>query len=156
MKSDSYRKTRYVVLAVALGMLPYVSMANEHHKVVDGVSIYVGVTPAGMIQAHHAMDSTEGQMHGGVPRSAHRDHLVVALFDSTTGKRITDARVTATMREVNLAGETKALDPMDIAKTITWGNYFDLRNNNTYLVELKIRRPGDPHIIRAEFWHKHY
>jgi hypothetical protein len=50
----------------------------------DGIEIYFGVVPAPVISGHE-------MGHGGSPRAKGSHHLVIALFDSKTGKRVTDA-----------------------------------------------------------------
>lgn len=157
MRNCYIQRAFYILLLIALGMLARVSVATnvENHKVVDGVAIYVGIMPAEMIQGH-PQEHAEREMHGGVPSGAHRDHLIVALFDNATGKRISDVQVTATVEEIGLAGKTKKLEPMKIAGTITYGNYFDMPSRNIYRILVQIRRPESAGAIKAEFTHRHY
>ncbi len=156
-------KNRYVMWSVCIVLLliagtfakGYGAADSGNYKIVDGIAIYFGVMPAEMILGR-PKDHVEREMHGGVPSRGHRDHLVVALFDNATGKRISDARVTATVQEIGLAGETKNLEPMKIADTITYGNYFDMPSRNVYRILVRIRRPGVPGAVEAEFTHRHY
>ncbi|MFQ5755892.1 MAG: hypothetical protein ACE5H7_07315 [Acidiferrobacterales bacterium] len=146
-----------LVLFIVLGMLAKVSIAADakNYQVVDGVAIYFGIIAAEIIRGH-SKEHAERKMHGGIPAGAHKDHLIIALFDRVTGKRITDAQVTVTVREIGLAGETKKLEPMEIADTITYGNYFDMPSRDTYRILIRIRRPGVPGEIEAGFMHKHF
>jgi hypothetical protein len=91
------------------------------HKVVDGVAIYLGVLPSEMVLGH-PHSHTEAGMHGGVPVGEHRYHVLVALFDAASGKRITDAQVKARYLSSPVRRQRK-LEPMHIADTITYGNY---------------------------------
>ncbi len=157
MNSRHVARALYILLLITLGMLPTVSAAAVagDHQVVDGVAIYLGLIPSEMI-LRHPQGHPEREMHGGVPAGKHWDHLVVALFDAN-GKRITDAQVTATVREIGLAGETKELQPMKIAGTITYGNYFDFPTRDTYYrILIRIRFPGVPGTIKADFTQHHY
>lgn len=124
-------------------------------RVVDGVAIYLGVMPAEIIQGH-PREHEEGRMHGGVPAGRHRDHLVLALFDDDSGERIEDAQVSAGVMELGLRGQWKTLEPMRIAGTITYGNYFDMPDEGTYHIRLRIRRPGSAGVIEAVFTHRHF
>ena len=81
-------------------------------------------------------------MHGGVPASPDYHHFMVALFDQASGKRIEDAQVEATLGEVGMGGTTKALEPMQMRGTTTFGNYFKMGEKGPYRVHLTIRRPG--------------
>ena len=123
-------------------------------QVVDGVAIYLGIMPAQMIQGH-PREHMESKMHGGIPIKGHRDHVVVALFDNDTNKRIENARVMGNVVELGLGDQKKELEAMEIAGTITYGNYFDIPGKGIYHVKLKIYRPGKK-TIEARFTHWHY
>ena len=143
------------LLLVAAVMLANSSMAvagDEHAKVVGGIAIYLGVVPCEMIQG------PERQMHGGVPRILHCHHIMVALFDNASGKRIENATVTARVREPGVSGVSgvvKPLESMSVAGAITYGNYFPIPAAGPYLIDLQIHRPGSSHEIDTEFERQH-
>lgn len=153
-------KSRFLTIAlrgVLAGILAMSTMASlavdtSQHKVVDGVAIYIGVMPAEMVKGHPRIHS-EGVMHGGVPAGKNRYHLVVALFDDASGKRISGAGIKARISELGLAGQEKKLDPMVIAGNVTYGNYFAMPNPGQYRIHLKIRhaRINSVGAIEAEF-----
>lgn len=154
---STFWKAPLALIGVAI-FLPVAAASDvpESYQVVDGVAIYVGVMPAEVIQGH-PKEHTEGKkMHGGVPTKGHRDHLVVALFDKASGKRIENATVTGSVMELGLREQNKKLEAMKIADTITYGNYFDMPNNNTYHIKLMINVPGVSHVIKAKFTHRHF
>lgn len=124
------------------------------HKVVHGVAIYLGVLPAEMILGH-PKPHPEAEMHGGVPAGQHQQHVVVALFDNATGKRLSGAKVSAWVHEINLAGTRKKLEPMLIAGTISYGNYFNMATSNPYRVNVRIELPGVADAIEAQFDYQH-
>ena len=125
------------------------------HKVVHGVAIYLGVLPAEMILGH-PKSHTEAEMHGGVPAGQHQQHVVVALFDQASGKRISGAKVSARVHEINLAGTQKKLEPMLIAGTVSYGNYFNMpAANNPYRIRVLIELPGVAGVIEAQFDYQH-
>jgi hypothetical protein len=125
---------------------------DEHAKVVDGIAIYLGVVPCELIQGQ------ERQMHGGVPKILHCHHVMVALFDDASGKRIENATVTARVREPGVSGVSgveKPLEPMPIAGAMTYGNFFPISAPGEFLIDLKITRPGSPHVTKTEFQREH-
>lgn len=128
---------------------------SENHKIVNGIDIYMGILPSEMIVGH-PKGHPENEMHGGITTGSNHVHLLVSLFDVATGKRITDAKVTGTIEEVGLAGQTKELEPMKISDTISYGNYFDLNGQGTYRAILKIRRPNITSVTEVEFTHQHF
>ena len=128
---------------------------SSQHKVVHGVAIYLGVLPAEMI-LWHPRSRTEAEMHGGVPAGRNQQHIVVALFDNATGKRITAARVKANVSEIGLSGVQKKLEPMLIAGTVSYGNYFDMpAASNPYRINVRIELPGVAEAIEAQFDYRH-
>ncbi len=94
-------------------------------------------------------------MHGGPSPGTRRYHVVVALFDSQTGARISDADVKVGLSEVALSGSTRKLEPMQVAGTVTYGNYFDFPVDGQYLIRVQIRRSRTPGDINAVFSHQH-
>jgi len=147
------------LLAAATGAPPAPVAARgvpSSSRVVDGVAIHFGVMPAEMVQGHPKRHP-EAQMHGGPPAGGrHRDHVVVALFDSATGKRVENAEVTAGVMEIGSAGRSKKLEPMQIAGTVTYGSYFDFASGDGYHLIVRIHIPGRERPIEAEFEHRHF
>lgn len=125
------------------------------YKVVNGVAIYLGVLPAEMILGH-LKPHPEAEMHGGVPAGQHQQHILVTLFDHASGKRISGAKVSARVYEINRAGTQKKLEPMLIAGTISYGNYFNMPvTNSPYRIRVLIELPGVAGVIETEFEHQH-
>lgn len=147
-------KTLLLVIGMTMLNAAPATDVPETFQVAGGMAIYLGVMPAQIVQGH-AREHEESKMHGGVPAGRYRDHVVVAVFDNASGQRIEDAQVTAAVMEVGLAPEWKTLEPMRIADTITYGNYFSMPSAGTYRIQLRIRRPGHAQAIEATFTHGH-
>lgn len=147
---------RAALAGIAALLLTAASAADSsQHKVVHGVAIYLGVFPAEMILGH-PKPHTEAEMHGGVPAGQHQQHVVVALFKNATGKRISGAKVSAQVHEINFAGAQKKLEPMLIAGTVSYGNYFNMpATNNPYRIRVRIELPGVDGVIEAQFDYQH-
>lgn len=112
------------------------------HQRVDGIDVYYGMLPA-PVAGRHPATHEERAMHGGVPAGKGQYHLVVALFDAS-GKRITDAKVSAAVGEFGMAAARKTLEPMRVGEATSFGNYFSLRGSGLYRIAIEIRRPGEP------------
>ena len=157
MNRRSFARLYGVLLAVIASVLSFPGMAAGDFgsaKVVDGMAMYLGVMPAEIIRGH-AKSHPEARMHGGPPAWRHRDHVVLAVFDNTTGKRIEDAEVTAEVTGLGLAPQIKPLDPMAIADTVTYGNYFNMSGDGIYRIQVRVRRPGSPRAVEATFSYRH-
>ena len=150
-----FENLRRLAWLLALSLFSGAAMANDNlTKVVDGVTIYIGILPAEMIRGH-PKEHPEGSMHGGVPRGGEQYHVMVALFDAKTGERINDADVKASVAGVGAKGWPVKLEPMNIANTITYGNYFNMSGYGPFRIDLQIRRPNATRVIEARFEHKH-
>jgi hypothetical protein len=117
------------------------------------LAVYLGVLPAAMVQGHQT--HPEERMHGGVPSGPHAYHVVAAVFDASTGKRLENVKVEARVTPRRLAGEARALEPMEIADTVTYGNYFTMGGSDPYRIELSITPPGAGPPVEVEFTYRH-
>ena len=145
-----------ILLIGALATVPTISAAASasEHRVVNGISIYLGIVPAEIVHGQPGQ-FPESDMHGGPSGGEHTYHLMIALFDSKTGARISNAQVGASVSEINHPGHQRKLEPMLIAGTIAYGNYFDLPGSGPYRIVVQIRHPSQPRVIEAEFLFKH-
>lgn len=154
----SYFKTLLRIIAVSVAtLLASTTFAadSSQHKIVNGMAIYLGMLPAEMILGH-PKPHPEAEMHGGVPARGSQYHVMVVLFDNATGKRITGARVKANVSLIGLSGVQKKLEPMLIAGTVTYGNYFNMSaNDNPYRIRVLVELPGTPGVIEATFEYRH-
>jgi uncharacterized small protein (DUF1192 family) len=109
-------------------------MANEskRHQKIDGLSIYLGVIPAQLTQKHY-------KMHGGITKNEHSYHIVVAIFDEKTQKRITGAKVKATISALGMSGKSKELETMH-GELLSYGNYFSMNDAILYRIKVEIDR----------------
>lgn len=139
-----YRNSKlsvFISLLFAAGLV--LAADSERHQQVDGMDIYLGVMPAQLTQEHPGM-------HGSKMDKEHSYHILVALFDSKTRKRITDAKVKATVSLIGMGGSTKKLEPMR-DEPLSYGNYFTLHEPEIYRIKVDIRRGDSKHVSVAEF-----
>ena len=122
-----------------------ITMADDsrRHQLVNGLSVYLGVIPAQITQEYPGM-------HGGDAGKEHRYHVLVALFDRKSGKRITDARVKAAVFPLGLERSPEELESMR-NEPLSYGNYFTLHKPELYRIRVEIRRGDDKHLSLAEF-----
>lgn len=156
MRATYFASVLFGLLTVVLGVLPMTSHAadNSRHQRAGGVDVYLGVFPAEIVLGQPKL-RTEAEMHGGVPAGEHHYHVMVALFDAATGKRITGAQVKAKVSELGLSGVEKKLEPMNIAGTTNYGNYFRMSGTGIYRIQVHIHRPGVAQAIEAVFEYSH-
>ena len=151
----SRRVKRYLgvvclVLLVSVAQWTRISTAAEEsrYKSAGGLTVYLGVMPAEIVKGHPAM-------HGGTPRGAHQYHVIVAIFEASSGARISDAAFVAKASGLGLSGPVTTLEPMRIADTTTYGTFVNLPGTDLYTIELTVRRSGSLEPVVVEFKYDH-
>lgn len=143
------RFMRFGLLAALLSVALSVPAAERgYRQVVDGVAIYFGIMPAQLVRGHPP-EHPEGQMHGGAPVG--ENHIMVALFEEKTGKRLDGAAVIATITGPDRFKAEKKLEPMIVAGSMSYGNYFYMPGPGPYRIKLTIRLPRMHEEIHATF-----
>jgi len=125
-----------------------------YRQVADGVVVYLGVLPAAMIQGRHEEDP-EVVTHNGIPRGRHAFHVMAAVFDAGSGVQIDDAQVEARVAPLGLPGVTRSLETMRIDDTVTYGNYFTMRGESPYDIEITITRAAAGAPVTTRFTYVH-
>lgn len=154
MSRNSLNRLFGALLMGLLLIFPGVSSAGhlERSQVVDGVLVYLGIMSTKVLRQHpeqypeHEPDT--------IPSGKNMYHVLVALFDSSTGERITDADVEARVSPLGLIGPKKHLHTMSTAGAVCYCDYFELSPTDIYVIHVEIRRPGVPGVIQAEFEHR--
>lgn len=132
---------------------PAIVLDDPYTRSADGIVAYLGVMPASVVRGHPSTHP-EGGMHGGAPRASYERHVLVALFDSKTFKRITEAEVTATVEGLGHIGRaTKKLQRMSIADSPTFGEFFSMPSD-TYAIRFEIVAAGHPKPVVIAFTYK--
>lgn len=114
----------------------------------DGAVAYLGVVPAEIVRGYPA-GHPEREMHGGAVSGA--SHVMVALFDEQTGERLTGLEVDARITSGSGFDVQKRLEPMVIAGSETYGNYFDLVPPGQYRIAVHFRMPQGERDSRVQF-----
>jgi len=143
------RFVQFGLLAALLGVALSASAAERgYRQVVDGIAIYFGIVPAQLVRGHPP-EHPEREMHGGAP--AGENHIMVALFEEKTGRRLDGADVSATITGPDRFKAEKKLEPMVIAGAASYGNYFYMPGPGPYRIALRFRTAGAARGMRASF-----
>ena len=106
---------------------------------VDGMSVHLGLMPAEVLRQHPEWYPEHEQSE--IPSGKDFYHVMLALFDNSTGERITNAVVEARVSPLGLSGPKRALVPTRVGDTTTYCNYFRLSPSDTYVIQAVVRRP---------------
>ena len=141
---------RRLLSALALAASVAVPAHAENSQTVDGHTVYLGVVPAEFVKGHEPAHP-EREMHGGAPYRSGQYHIMIVIFETATGKRVTDARLVARVSEPGLAPVQKKLEPMEISGAMSFGNYFAMGGAGPYRIKLAIELPAAKRKLDTEF-----
>jgi hypothetical protein len=149
-----------IVAAFLLAIIPVWTAAappaaafSGNSGVVGRVTVYLGVLPSEMVRGHPAAHP-ESSMHGGASGSSSEHHVLIALFDAE-GARLENMEAQARIGEIGLSAVQKPLEPMQIAGTVTYGNFFLMPKPGPYSIELDWRVKGGKDWTHAVFIYRH-
>lgn len=132
--TDLFRTSAVLVFAALLSA-PAVA---EHRKVVDGVAINIGVTPAAQLLRADAYE-----------RATHRDaatnathHVVVGVADAKTGEPIGDARVTLDLVDPRGGTQSRTLGAGNPGGFPDYSGLFRFGWAGDYRMQVKVERAG--------------
>jgi hypothetical protein len=123
--------------ALALGLLLSAAAPQAQQRLEGaGIALYWGLVPAAIVSQQHAVE----ELHGGRPPGGGKvNHLVLALFDASTGRRIEDAVVRAQLTESGIVdGPPRYLVPMPVNGVGSYGQLFGMAREGPYRFRLWI------------------
>ena len=128
----------FAVLLTSATASANTDIGDPYHQKVDGLDVYIGIAPADAVRRRGGPDAL---MHGAYGTVPSEKHVVLAIFDATSGARITDAR--GTLRVVG--GKPHPLELMNGDGAVSFGNYLILPDDSSHQVRVEISRPGAAH-----------
>jgi len=144
--------TSLLLLLLAMMLSPAQAQGRLERS---GVTLYWGLVPAAVVTDKHAL----AELHGGPPKGGGQvHHLVVALYDSASGRRIEDAVVRAQLSETGIVDEpAKYLLPMTVNDQASFGQVFGVAKDAPYRFRLWVRLPQKSAEIEFSFdaWSPH-
>lgn len=127
--------------ALALAAMPAEAGLNKGSVTVDSAIVFLGVVPASQTRDYASERAGEMKMGGAAANDVNSIHLVVALFDQGSGRRITDARVSARFLGERGRRWSVRLLPMTMNGATTYGAYSNMGGNNKASIFIDVTRP---------------
>jgi hypothetical protein len=153
MRTVHYKYLTFLATGLLALMAGYVSASDSSlSRSIDGIDIHMGITHAQAV----GQDTTAQKMGMMKGLRGKRHHVTVALFDSQTGQRITDAKVVAMVGEMGLSSNQKRLKPEKYGEAVSYGRDFYINKEGPYWVDLKITRNGSKQATMTRFEWKHF
>lgn len=123
-----------------------------------GLTVHYGVVPSSKQEKAGATAASDAPSPG-----PNQYHLTVAIFDTATGKRVSDATVLASVKgprsydtRFHAKPVEKSLDAVTVGSTVTYGNDFSMPWSGIYHVDLTVTQKGQskPTKIRLNYDHR--
>ena len=128
--------------AGAAALKPYAApaTADPNHKLISGVDLYLGIAPAASAAVSRPRPSGAGYYY-----------VNLSLRDAASGAYIKDAQVEARAANAVSGGDTRKLEPMTLAESVSYGNFFRMQGKEPYIITVHVRRLGALAPIEAKF-----
>ncbi len=131
-----------LLLLVLMALAPWQAFAQARMDR-EGVTLYWGLVPGAVVEDKHAL----ADLHGGPRKDGGQvHHLVVAVFDAASGRRIGDAIVRAQLSEPGIVDEApKYLPQMSMNGQVSYGQWFStVARSGPYRFRVWVKLPDRP------------
>ncbi len=134
-------KVAALVSVLPLAVMPAYAGLNKGSVTVDSAIVFLGVVPATQTRDYSSERVGDMKMGAAAANDINNIHLVVALFDHSTGKRITDAHVSARFLGERGHRWSVMLKPMTMNGAMTYGAYSNMGGDNEASIFIDVARP---------------
>lgn len=118
-------------------------------QVVDGLKLDYGLIAGEAIRAH-PVGHPEADMHEGPPADRRNYHVVLAVVEAGSGRRIPDADVSGALTGLGHPGlGSIPMEPMKVTGQETYGRYVVVPKPGRYRLESRVRAVDRHQPIRA-------
>jgi cytochrome c5 len=133
----------YMFYPAAATLKPYApppaTARDPNHRTIGGVDLHLGIAPAASAAVSQPRPSGAGYYY-----------VNLSLRDVASGVYIKDAQIEARAANALTGGDAKKLEPMTLAESVSYGNFFRMQGKEPYVITVRVRRP-DAAPIEAKF-----
>lgn len=151
MSKYTVGKISTALIASILAFASSAALADHYNwvKQTDGLTFRLGITPATYVKDHPEL------LPAGHPVVEGTDqfHVLVAVFDSTTGARLKDADVEATIGQLGFGGASKNMVPWSVNGMLTYCNFFAMSPGNVNVIDVRVSKSEGEPPITVQFTH---
>lgn len=146
-----------VALVLAFSMPVFASDVSWHQKS-RSYTAYLGVVPASLLKKKLHLIDGDRKLHGSVDvQGSSSQHVMVALFENGTNKRVKDATIIAKVSRKRLLGKQTVVRPMEKMLTsgkVTYGNFFRMQKGVVYRIDLMVYRTNGNGVEKIRLHYK--
>ena len=129
------------LLAASLIALSWSMQGHAQERIEkEGLVLYWGLVPEAIVSQQHPIE----ELHGGRPAGGGKvNHLVLAVFDAQSGRRVPDAVIRAQLIEPGIVDPPpKYMPPMSVNGVDSYGQLFGMAYDGPYRFRIWIKPPG--------------
>ena len=160
MAENAFRAAAWHLLAAFLvladpAVRPAVAADEEgFRKDAGGYSVYLAVMPAELARGPRAPERSGASLQRApAPRDTH--HVMVSIFESRSGMRVSGFEVKARVAALGFTGEKRDLEPISIGGSAAYGNTFPMLGRGPFRVDVEFGAHGGPHLQQVTFYFTH-
>lgn len=160
MAEKAFRMAAWHLLALLVVVIGLVvgpaAAADEEtfYKKVGEYTVYIAVMPSELIRGPRAPEIPGASpQRPPAPRDTH--HVMVSIFESRTGVRVSGFHVKARVAALGFSGEKRDLEPISIGGAVAYGNTFPMLGRGPFRVDVEFGARGAPHVQQATFYFTH-
>lgn len=125
-----------------------------YRKRVGQFVVVLTVMPSELLGAR-VEPETPGASPRRPPSTGDTHHVVVSVFDSTSGLRLSRLNVQARVAALGFSGEKRDLRPIDIAGEVAYAGSFPMPGRGPFRVDVELATHSSVHRLQARFYFTH-
>lgn len=129
------------IAALLLQPLTVLGEGQGFRKQAGQYVVYLTVMPAEIIRGP-LLPETPGASPQSAPSARDTHHVMVAIFESTSGMRVRGLRVTARVAALGFSGEKRDLEPLDVGGEPAYANSFPMLGRGPFRIDVQLSAHG--------------
>lgn len=144
-----------VAVLACVTVLRVAAAADEEgfRKKAGDYTLYLAVMPAELARAPIAPE-VPGATLQRVPAASDTHHVMVSIFESRSGMRVSGFDVKARVAALGFSGEKRDLEPFSIGGAAAYANSFPMLGRGPFRIDIEFSAHGS-HAQRATFYFTH-
>jgi len=122
---------------------------------VAGFTVYLAVMPAPVLTGPAPPVEPGASPFRRPPAARDTHHVMVSIFESRSGRRMTDARVEARVAALGFSGEKRMLKPTSVAGAQVYSGVFPMIGRGPFRVDVEFQVPGEERLQHVRFYFTH-
>lgn len=151
----SFLRGIFTALA-GLGLLTSALAADDAGfvKKAGDYTVYLAIMPAELVRGPIAPE-VPGASPQRAPAARDTHHVVISIFESRSGMRVSGFDVKARVSALGFSGEKRDLEPIRIGGAAAYANSFPMLGRGPFRVDVEFAAHGGVHAQRTTFYFTH-